>query len=185
MGFLDAVLGRKKPPKNDLDALFAVPSAAVTLEAATGFAPTGIGAVCYRSVQGGAMARTEGEVQELLAADGRAPERVVDSYGFTWLVSKEDPLDALVTELHAVNSTLVDNGFGSALLCSVVGFRAGSRRLGLVYLFKRGTFYPFAPLAGEKRDNAVELEVRGALSGELTIEPDLSRWFPVWGAPGV
>jgi len=54
-----------------------------------------------------------------------------------------------------------------------------------VYLFKRGTFYPFAPLNGEKRDNALELEVRGLLSGELRIEPELDRWFPVWGAPGV
>ena len=185
MGFLDAVLGRRKPPKNDLDALFAVPSAAVTLEAATGFTPTGIGSVCYRSVQGGAMARTEAEVEQLLAADGRGPERVVDSYGFTWLVSQEDPLDALVTELHAVNSTLVDAGFGQALLCSVVGFRNGSRRLGLVYLFKRGTFYPFAPLQGENRDTALELEVRGVLSGDLAIEQELARWFPVWGAPGV
>jgi hypothetical protein len=58
-------------------------------------------------------------------------------------------------------------------------------RLAVVYLYKQGSFYPFAPLAGERRDNAVELQVRGVLQGELPVEADLSRWFPLWGAPGL
>jgi hypothetical protein len=29
------------------------------------------------------------------------------------------------------------------------------------------------------------MQVRGALDGDLKIESDLSRWFPVWGAPGL
>jgi hypothetical protein len=39
MGWLDAVLGRSKPVPPDLDALFALPSAAVTVEASAAFAP--------------------------------------------------------------------------------------------------------------------------------------------------
>jgi hypothetical protein len=54
-----------------------------------------------------------------------------------------------------------------------------------VYLYKRGTFYPFAPLDNERRDNALELQVRGAVGVDLKIEPDLNRWFAVWGAPGL
>ena len=38
---------------------------------------------------------------------------------------------------------------------------------------------------GQQRDNAVELQVRGAVGADLKIEPDLSRWFAVWGAPGL
>jgi hypothetical protein len=57
--------------------------------------------------------------------------------------------------------------------------------VGIVYLYKRGTFYPFAPQTGERRDNALELEVRGNVGADLKIETDLSRWFPVWGAPGL
>jgi PspAB-like protein len=53
-----------------------------------------------------------------------------------------------------------------------------------VYLYKRGTFYPFAPMEGEKRDNALELRLRALLEGELPIEQDLTRWFPIWGVPG-
>ncbi|MCQ9134481.1 PspA-associated protein PspAB, partial [Streptomyces hilarionis] len=61
------------------------------------------------------------------------------------------------------------------------------RRLGLVYLYKRGSFYPFAPLPGpgQRRDNALELQVKAALASDLRIEQDLGRWFPVWGAPGL
>jgi hypothetical protein len=97
-----------------------------------------------------------------------------------------DELEALVTDLHAVNSSLVDNGFGPQLLCTLVAFKDDSeRRLGLIYLYKRGTFYPFAPLSGERRDNALELQVKGVIGSDLKFEPDLGRWFPVWGAPGL
>ncbi len=61
------------------------------------------------------------------------------------------------------------------------------RKLALVYLYKRGSFYPFAPLPGaaERRDTALELQLKAALGDDLRIEPDLGRWFPVWGAPGL
>ncbi|MFC9633176.1 hypothetical protein ACFTY8_28870 [Streptomyces mirabilis] len=194
MGFLDILLGRTKAVAPDLDQLFGLPSAALTLQAAAGFTPTGTGAVCFASVEGGAFAQAHQEVQELLDADaertGPPVEVSRDEYGYSWLVSRRDPddLPALVGDLHAVNSALEGSGFGPQLLCSVAGFQdTGQRRLGLVYLYKRGTFYPFAPLAGEaqRRDNALELQVKAALADDLRIEQDLSRWFPIWGAPGL
>ncbi|MFJ6120025.1 PspA-associated protein PspAB [Streptomyces sp. NPDC054775] len=194
MGFLDILLGRTKPVAPDLDQLFALPSAAITLEAAAGFTPTGTGAVCFATVEGGAFSQTNREVQALLDADvdrsGPPVELQRDDYGYSWLVSRRTPdqLPALVNDLHAVNSAMEINGFGPQLLCSTVGFQdARGRRLGLVYLYKRGTFYPFAPLTGpgERRDNALELQVKAALADDLRIEQDLGRWFPVWGAPGL
>ncbi|MCT2589866.1 hypothetical protein LHJ74_08055 [Streptomyces sp. N2-109] len=201
MGFLDSLLGRTKPVRPDLDQLFALPSAAVTLRAAAGFTPTGLGSVCFASVEGGAFARIQQEVRELLDADtvrgGIPVEFSRDTYGYTWLLSRHpsDEPEATVNDLHAVNTALQDGGFGPQLLCSLMGFQgapagdraSGTRPLALVYLYKRGTFYPFAPLpgGGEKRDNALELEVRSALADDLRVEQDLSRWFPVWGAPGL
>jgi len=199
MGLLDILLGRSKPAAPDLDQLFGLPSAAVTLEAATGFRPTGSGAVCFATVEGAAFAQTHREVQALLDADaereGRPVELTRDAYGYSWLVSRRSPdrLPDLVNDLHAVNSAMEVNGFGPQLLCSLAGFEgaeedaAHDRRLALVYLYKRGTFYPFAPLPGrpERRDNALELRVKAALEGDLRMEQDLSRWFPVWGAPGL
>jgi hypothetical protein len=29
------------------------------------------------------------------------------------------------------------------------------------------------------------MQVRGAVGSDLKIESDLSRWVPVWGAPGL
>jgi len=78
----------------------------------------------------------------------------------------------------------VDNGFGPQLLCTLVAFRdEQERRLALIYLYKRGSFYPFAPLSGERRDNALELQIKGVIGSDLKWEQDLARWFPVWAPP--
>jgi len=188
MGFWDALRGRSTPKRANLDALFAVPSAAITLEAAAGLTPTGLGAVCFRAAEGAAFAQTQADVVALIDADGETPpvEEITDGFGFTWLVCRNDDLAALCTDLHAVNTSLQAQGFGTGLLCSVVPFAGpDGRRVGVVYLYKRGTFYPFAPQEGERRDNLLELQVRDLLDGELPIEADLQRWLAVWGAPGL
>ncbi|AUY51822.1 hypothetical protein [Streptomyces sp. CB01881] len=194
MGFLDTLFGRTKPVRPDLDQLFGVPSAALTLEAAAGFRPTGVGSVCFASVEGGAFGEVERQVRALLDADagrGGVPvEASKDAYGYSWLLARHSPeeLPELVNDLHAVNSELEANGFGPQLLCSLVAFRdPEGRPLALVYLYKRGTFYPFAPVpgGGEKRNSPLELQVNAMLGNDLRLEKDLTRWFPVWGAPGL
>ncbi|MFI8966411.1 hypothetical protein ACIGO8_30355 [Streptomyces sp. NPDC053493] len=200
MGLLDTLLGRSRPVRPDLDRLFALPAAALTLQAGTGHVPTGAGSVCFAGVEGGAFTRLKEEVRELLDVDegaGAAPVAFTrDAYGYTWLSARRpaDDLVALVNDLHAVNTLLQEAGFGPQLLCSLTAFRAGpadedhrGHDLALVYLYKRGTFYPFAPRSdgAESRDNALELQVRALLAGDLAMEPDLERWFPVWGAPGL
>ncbi|MFG3049427.1 hypothetical protein ACGFZP_00550 [Kitasatospora sp. NPDC048239] len=194
MGFLDALFGRTKPVRPDLDQLFGVPSAALTLEAAAGFLPTGLGSVCFAAVEGGAFGEVERQVRALLDADterGGVPvEASKDAYGYSWLLAWHTPqeLPELVNDLHAVNSELEANGFGPQLLCSLVAFRnAEGQSLALVYLYKRGTFYPFAPMpgGGERRNSPLELQVNAMLGNDLRLEKDLGRWFPVWGAPGL
>ena len=44
-----------------------------------------------------------------------------------------------------------------------------------MYLYKQGTFYPFAPTGPAARDNLLEIEVRNHLAGELPMEADLGR----------
>lgn len=196
MGLFDSIMGRKKPPRADLDQLFGLPSAAITLQAALSYQPAGIGSVAFRAPQGKAFAEVQQEIQDLLDADGGPKvESQVDDFGYTWLIVRGEATDiaGLVTDLHAINATLQDHGFSSTLLCSLVVFRGpAGERLGMVYLFKQGTFYPFAPQPGSDgsgnagaRENLVEIQVRDLLAGELKMEPDLSRWFAVWGAPGL
>ena len=192
MGFLDTILGRRKAVAPDLDALFALPSAAISLQVSLDMLPTGRGSVAFRTPEGRAFADIEADVRRLLDSDGGPPVTTqTDEFGFTWLVVESEPVDlpTIVNDLHAVNSSLVDAGFGPQLLCSLVSFRdpAGAP-LAMVYLFKRGTFYPFAPqgdAAAQRRDNVLELRVRDLLAHELPLESDMTRWFAVWGAPGL
>jgi PspA associated protein B len=189
MGIWDALTGRSKPVRANLDALFSLPAAAVTLQTTTSFQPTGVGSVCFRAAEGAAFAQATRDLVELLDNDDDPDvEQSTDSFGFTWLLARQSPDDlaALVTDLHTVNTSLEAQGFGPSLLCSIVGFSDPSgRRLGIVYLYKQGTFYPFAPKGKDKRDNALELQVRGVLGDDLTIEPELGRWMALWGAPGL
>lgn len=187
MGFLDALLGRSKPVPPDLDQLFGLPSAAITLQAASGFRPTGVGSVCFKAAEGAGFTGLQDQVEELLALNQGKYSRQVDTYDFTWLIRSTTPedLEGLVTDLHAVNSSLADAGFGSALLCTVIAFTDGRRPVGLVYLYKRGSWYPFAPTGPERRDAGLEMQMRSAIEDDLRIESDLGRWFPVYGAPGL
>lgn len=192
MGLWNVLTGRTKPAPANLDALFAVPTAAITLETTLGLRPTGTGSVCYRAAAGPAFQQTQDEVVALLDADPGAPpvEVTRDEFGFTWLLNRHDPADVggLCTDLHAVNTALEAQGFGPGLLCSLVPFEDGAgQRLGLVYLYKQATFYPFAPKPGgtRARNNLLEIQVRDALQGELPVEQDMSRWLAVWGAPGL
>lgn len=190
MGLWETMRARTQPKRNNLDALFLVPSAAVTLQTALGFEATGTGSVCYRSAAGAAFAQAQQDVIALIRDDAEAPDVTVteDDFGFTWLVVDGDPGDmsGLCTDLHAVNTTLELNGFEGGLLCSLVPFvNAAGQRFGLTYLYKQGTFYPFAPTGEQSRDTLLELSVRDLLAEELPMEPDLQRWLAVWKAPGL
>jgi len=187
--FFDALLGRTKPAQPKLDALFGVTGAAITLEAAGGMKPTGQAAVCFKPASGQGFAAAAEELQgllELAVKEAGSTLKVTDDrFGYRWVVLADPEMEDLVTSVHLVNSTLEQHGFGPQLLCSVFAFTAGSggQRFHLVYLYKRGTFYPFAPLDGERRDNELELRVKAALGGDLPIEPELARWFALWGLP--
>lgn len=190
--FFDAILGRSKPVPPQLDALFALPSAAITLQTEAGLVPTGQAGVCFKPVAEASFDQVQGDVSQLLKmvqdTQGIKLTEVDDKLGYHWVVITEPDIGELVTNVHAVNSGLQDAGFGPQLLCSVFGFTSApdappKPNLSLVYLFKRGAFYPFVPLEGEKRDNVTELHLKGILEKDLKVEPDLTRWFPVWGAP--
>jgi hypothetical protein len=193
VGLWDTITGRSRPKLANLDSLFLVPSAAITLQTAAGLTPTGDGSVCFRAATGAGFHQAQEDVVELLGGVADAPEvqTSTDAFGFTWLQVHRPPEDpegmaGLCTDLHAVNTTLESAGFGPSLLCSLIPFTEPSgRRVGLVYLYKKGTFYPFAPVGPHKRDNLLELQVRDTLQAELPIEPELSGWMALWGAPGL
>ncbi len=160
----------------------------MTLEAEAGCKPAGQAGVAFKPASGQGFAELNKELNQLMEMSATEFETELttseDSYGYRWATLSDPDLGELVTGVHLLNSTMEQRGYDSLLLCSVFRFRTeGANDLYLVYLYKRAAFYPFAPLPGERRDNELELRVRGIVGGELPIEKDLARWFPLWGIP--
>jgi hypothetical protein len=190
--FFDALLGRSKPVPARLDALFALPSAAITLQTEAGLVPTGQAGVCFKPVTDASFTEVQGDISKLLTMVKEQQEikleEIDDKLGYHWVIITEPDIGELVTNVHAVNAGLEDAGYGPQLLCTVFGFTSAPdspkpQHAYLVYLFKRGSFYPFIPLDGQKRDNVAELHLKGILEKDLKVEEDLQRWFPIWEVP--
>jgi hypothetical protein len=172
-----------------LDTLFALPTAALTLETELDLVPSGQAGLCFKSGSGDSSITTDADLQELLNFDetnGKV-SLTTDDLGFKWLVINDPDIEGLVTRIHGANTSMVENGLGPRLLCAVFGFvpktPPGDGAVRMVYLLKQGTFYPFAPTSANQRDNELELRVRSFLENDLPIEKDLSRWMALWNLP--
>jgi hypothetical protein len=188
LGLRDVLLGRKQLKEAAGERLFALSTAAVTLDTELGLKPAGVAGIVFKPQSSGEFVRAESEMQQLLdavAAESDSKlERRDDEYGYTWIVLRDPELEDLVTGVHAVSSELEAKGFGPQLLAGVFRFEGSGGPVYLIYGYKRGAFWPFVPKGdGQERDNARELELKAKLEGELPIEQDLSRWFATYGAP--
>jgi hypothetical protein len=189
VGLRDALFGRTKQVQPKLDTLFALPTAALTLETELDLVPSGQAGLCFKSGSGDSSITTDADLQELLNFDetnGKV-SLTTDDLGFKWLVINDPDIEGLVTRIHGANTSMVENGLGPRLLCAVFGFvpktPPGDGAVRMVYLLKQGTFYPFAPTSANQRDNELELRVRSFLENDLPIEKDLSRWMALWNLP--
>ncbi|MDB1086196.1 hypothetical protein PJ985_01230 [Streptomyces sp. ACA25] len=192
MSFLDALLGRRRPVSPGLDRLSALTPAARELETATGFAPTGAGAVCVATTEGGTFTRIQEHLESLLHPDrhvGVPPaELSEDDHGGIWVLVHRRPeeVSQLVSDLRAAMEQLQEGGYAPQLLHASLTFRhPDGRSLALVHLYRYGTFYPFAPEGEDSRDNRLEHHVAEVLGEQLPIETDLTRWTAVRPAPGL
>jgi hypothetical protein len=187
MGLLDVLRGQRAPKRADLDAIFGIASAALTLDASLGLTTTGRAAVCFKSVEAAVFDDLVREIEALLAAtssdSGTTVSRHDDSYGYSWVVIADPDIDDLATTTHVVSQSMEERGFSEQLLCAVFGFDGPPGALDLVYGYKRGAFYPVAQRGDGRRDNTFELRVKSVLERELRVEPELERWYAVWDAP--
>ncbi len=188
MGLFDVLRGERKPQRPNLDQLFAMTTAEMTLRINLELEPLPVSGVCFRPVDMSAFKQTMRELDQLLD-EGGGPDATVtrqekDDHGFQWILIEDPQFEDLVTATHHVNQTLQDNGFGEQLLCSMFAFEsAEGETVYLVYGYKRGTFYPFVPSGDQSRDNTAEMRLGESLKGELPIEAELERWYPLWGHP--
>jgi hypothetical protein len=190
MGLTDVLFGRKKLKSAAAERLYALTTAAVSLETECSLKPAGSAAIVFKPLSAGEFASAETEIQQLLeavaAASGTKLDRKEDSFGYQWIIVHDPELEDQVSAVHAVASELEARGFGQQLLAAVFRFEDADAKKPVywIYGYKRGAFWPFVPTGeDQKRDNARELELKAKLDGELPIEQDLSRWFALFDAP--
>jgi hypothetical protein len=188
LGLRNVLFGRKSLAGPARERLFALTTAAVTLQTELGLRSAGVGGICFKPLSAGDFVRAENDLQQLLdgiAGDsGSKLERREDKFGFTWIVVHDAQLEDQVASVHAVAQGIDEQGFGGQLLAAVFRFDGGKHPVYWIYGYKRGAFWPFVPTGeGQERDNAEELELKAKLEPELPVEQDLSRWFGVFDAP--
>jgi hypothetical protein len=188
VGLGDVLFGRKKLKGPARDRLFALTTAAVSLDVECGLKPSGVGAVVFKPLSAGEFAQVDKDVEELLtsvaSSSGSTLERKTDTFGFQWVVVHDPELEDQVTAVYAVANEFSERGFGAQLLAAPFRFEGGGHPVYWIYGFKTGTFWPFVP-TGEKqgRDNPRELQLKAQLEKELPVEPDLTKWFGLFDAP--
>jgi hypothetical protein len=189
MGFLDALLGGKKKLKGPApDRLFALSTAYVTLDTGHQIKTRGVAAIVFQPLATADFESITGEMEEILRGTGEETgttiETTDDEHGYRWMILRDDDIEDLIVAVNAVSDALVVGGYGDRVLAAVFAFKdAKGRPVYFIYNYKRGYWYPFVPKGDNERDGERELQIRAIIDGELPIEPELERWFPLWGIP--
>ena len=122
VGLRDALFGRKKLSQPKDDRLFALSTAAVTLETELGLKTAGKAAVTYKPLSAGEFTSVDTDIESLLKAAARSSgseiERKTDSFGYEWLIIHDKDLEDQVTAVHAVAQQMTEQGFGAQLLAA-------------------------------------------------------------------
>ena len=129
------------------------------------------------------------DMEEVVRGTGEETGTTIDTtdddFGYRWMVLSDPDFEDLVVGINAVSTALQAGGYGDRILAAVFPFRdQASKPVYWIYNYKRGTFYPFVPAGGgQQRDSERELRLKAQIGAELPIEPELERWFPLWGIP--
>lgn len=193
MGLRDVLTGRHTVKGPAPDRLFAISTAYVTLQAEHQIEPAGKAAIVFQALATSDFESTLRDMEEVVTATGGDSGTKVstedDSYGYRWMVLHNPDgapsVEDLAVGINAVSSSIETAGYGERLLCAVFAFfDARKQRVYFIYNYKRGYWYPFVPASGaEQRSTERELQIKAQMASEIPIEPELERWFPLWGIP--
>jgi hypothetical protein len=195
VGLRDILTGRHEVKGPAPDHLFAISTAYIALQSEHGIDPAGAAAIVFQALATAEFEATLRDMEEVVKATGGDSGTTVstedDSFGYRWMVLR-NPGDAssvedLAVGINAVSGSIETAGHGERLLCAVFAFvDAQKRPVYFIYNYKRGFWYPFVPDGAantNQRSTERELQLKAQMSSELPIEPELERWFPLWGIP--
>ena len=200
MSLKDILTGRHEVKGPAPDRLFAISTAYIALQAEHNIEPAGAAAIVFQALQTSEFEGVIKEMEEVVVATGGESGTKVhtqdDSFGYRWMVLHGSSIEDLAVGINAVSSSIETAGHGERLLCAVFAFKdakghgAGGGGSGspvyFIYNYKRGLWYPFVPDptgAADQRSTERELQIKAQMASELPMEPELERWFPLWGIP--
>ena len=166
MGLGDVLFGRKKLKGPARDRLFALTTAAVSLDIECGLKPAGVGAVVFKPLSAGEFAQVDKDVEELLASvaasSGSTLERKTDTFGFQWVIVRDPDLEDQVTAVYAVAKEFSERGFGAQLLAAPFRFEGGGHPVYWIYGFKTGHVLAVRP---DRREAGARQPARAPAEG--------------------
>ena len=194
MSLRDILTGRHQVKGPAPDRLFAISTAYIALEAEHQIEPAGTAAIVFQALATSEFEATLRDMEEVVRATGGDSGTSVstedDSYGYRWMVLRnpegKPSVEDLAVGINAVSGSIETAGHGERLLCAVFAFLdAQKRRIYFIYNYKRGYWYPFVPDPDNAKQRLTEreLQIKAQMSSELPLEPELERWFPLWGIP--
>ncbi len=197
MGLHDILTGRHEVKGPAPDRLFAISTAYIALQTEHNIEPAGAAAIVFQALQTSEFEGVIKEMEEVVVATGGENGTKVhtedDSFGYRWMVLRDGAVEDLAVGINAVAGSIETAGYGERLLCAVFAFKdAKGRPVYFIYNYKRGFWYPFVPASGGNASSATkatersterELQLKAQMASELPIEPELERWFPLWGIP--
>jgi len=201
VGLRDILTGRHQVKGPAPDRLFAIATAYITLQTEHQIEPAGKAAIVFQALATSDFESTIHDMEEVVKATGGDSAMTLsteeDSYGYRWMLLHNPPgapsVEDLAVGINAVSGSIETAGYGERLLCAVFAFEdrsgTGGRPAGspvyFIYNYKRGHWYPFVPegSGSEQRSTERELQLKAQMGNELPIEPEIERWFPLWGIP--
>jgi hypothetical protein len=189
VGFLDILRGKRELKQPAPDRLFAMSTAYVKLDMELSLHSSGKAGIVFQPL---ATADFEGivkDMEEVVRGTGDDTGTTIsssdDEFGYRWMVLSDPDFEDLVVGLNGVSTAIQGGGYGDRVLAAVFAFRdERGQPVYWIYNYKRGTFYPFVPAgSAQQRDNERELRLKAQIGADLPVEPELERWFPLWGIP--
>jgi hypothetical protein len=189
MGLFDILRGKRELKQPAPDRLFAMSTAYVDMEDTLHLKSTGEAAIVFQPLETADFDEIVRDMEEVVRGTGEDTGTTVsvrdDEFDYRWMVLADPDMEDLVVGINAVSTAIQAGGYGDRLLAAVFSFRDDrKRRVYWIYNLKRGAFYLFAPGSGpQTRDNERELRLKAQIGATLPVEPELERWFPLWGIP--
>jgi hypothetical protein len=213
VGLRDILTGRREVKGPAPDHLFAISTAYIALQSEHQIDPAGSAAIVFQALATSEFEAALADMEDVVKATGGDSGTSVatqdDSYGYRWMVLRNPDgapsVEDLAVGINAVSGSIETAGHGERLLCAVFAFTdhsgsashaadssagaggtagEGGSRVYFIYNYKRGSWYPFVPARGEQqRSTERELQIKAQMAAELPMEPELERWFPLWGIP--